>query len=78
MIPDRPGPTPLRFLLFVREAGAWKLAHLHATNRVLMWWVAKLRAEGVRVLEEPYRLGDTRAVMIEGPSREALELVEVR
>jgi len=41
-------------------------------------WVAKLRGEGVRLLEEPYRLGDTRAVMIEGPSREALELVEVR
>ncbi len=40
-------------------------------------WIAKLRAEGVRFLEEPYRLGDTRAVMIEGPSRLALELVEV-
>ena len=40
-------------------------------------WVAKLRGEGVRFLEEPYALGDTRAVMIEGPSREALELVEV-
>jgi 4-hydroxyphenylpyruvate dioxygenase-like putative hemolysin len=40
-------------------------------------WVAKLRGEGVRFLEEPYSLGDTRAVMIEGPSREALELVEV-
>jgi catechol 2,3-dioxygenase-like lactoylglutathione lyase family enzyme len=40
-------------------------------------WVAKLRGEGVTVLEEPYRLGETRAVMIEGPSREALELVEV-
>jgi catechol 2,3-dioxygenase-like lactoylglutathione lyase family enzyme len=40
-------------------------------------WVAKLRGEGVRFLEEPYPLGDTRAVMIEGPSREALELVEV-
>ncbi len=40
-------------------------------------WVAKLRGEGVRFLEEPYRLGDTRAVMIEGPSREALELVEI-
>jgi len=40
-------------------------------------WVAKLRAEGVRFLEAPYPLGDTRAVMIEGPSREALELVEV-
>jgi catechol 2,3-dioxygenase-like lactoylglutathione lyase family enzyme len=41
-------------------------------------WVAKLRREGVRFLEEPYALGDTRAVMIEGPSREALELVEVK
>ena len=39
-------------------------------------WIAKLRGEGVRFLEDPYRLGDTRAVMIEGPSREALELVE--
>ena len=41
-------------------------------------WVAKLRGEGVTFLEAPYRLGDTRAVMIEGPSREAVELVEVR
>jgi 4-hydroxyphenylpyruvate dioxygenase-like putative hemolysin len=40
-------------------------------------WVDKLRGEGVEFLEEPYQLGDTRAVMIEGPSREALELVEV-
>ena len=39
-------------------------------------WVAKLRAEGVTFLAEPYRLGETRAVMIEGPSREALELVQ--
>jgi catechol 2,3-dioxygenase-like lactoylglutathione lyase family enzyme len=41
-------------------------------------WVAKLKAEGVKFLETPYKLGDTRAVMIEGPSREALELVEVK
>ena len=40
-------------------------------------WVAKLRGEGVTFLEEAYPLDDTRAVMIEGPSREALELVEV-
>ena len=38
-------------------------------------WVAKLRARR-RDLREPYRLGETRALMIEGPSREALELVE--
>jgi hypothetical protein len=31
----------------------------------------------VTVLEAPYRLGDTRAVLIEGPSREAIELVEI-
>jgi catechol 2,3-dioxygenase-like lactoylglutathione lyase family enzyme len=39
-------------------------------------WIAKLTGEGVRFLSDPYRLGDTRAVMIEGPSREAIELVE--
>ncbi len=39
-------------------------------------WVARLRGEGVTFLEQPYPLGDTRAAMIEGPSREAIELVE--
>jgi catechol 2,3-dioxygenase-like lactoylglutathione lyase family enzyme len=41
-------------------------------------WAAKLRAENVRILEPPYRLGNTRAMLIEGPSREAIELVEAR
>jgi catechol 2,3-dioxygenase-like lactoylglutathione lyase family enzyme len=41
-------------------------------------WVAKLDGEGVTFLENPYPLGETRAVMIEGPSREALELVEMK
>ena len=41
-------------------------------------WIAKLRGEGVKFLEQPYKFGDTRAVMIEGPSHEALELVEVK
>jgi catechol 2,3-dioxygenase-like lactoylglutathione lyase family enzyme len=41
-------------------------------------WVAKLEGEGVKFLERPYRLGDTRAAMVEGPSREAIELVEVK
>jgi catechol 2,3-dioxygenase-like lactoylglutathione lyase family enzyme len=41
-------------------------------------WVAKLRGEGITFLEQPYGLGDTRAAMIEGPSREAIELVEVK
>lgn len=41
-------------------------------------WVAKLRSEGVTLLGGPARLGDTRAVLVEGPSREAIELVEVK
>lgn len=41
-------------------------------------WAKKLQAEGVTFLEQPHKLGDTRAFMIEGPSKEALELVEVK
>jgi catechol 2,3-dioxygenase-like lactoylglutathione lyase family enzyme len=41
-------------------------------------WITKLRGEGVKFLEQPYKFGDTRAVMIEGPSREALELIEIK
>ncbi len=57
-------------------------------------WVDKLGKEGVRFLPQqqqmsdgrirveglgrPYKLGDTRAIMIEGPSKEAIELVEVK
>ena len=51
--------------------------HIALSVTDLDGWVAKLRGEGVRFLEQPYALGGTRAVMIEGPSREALELVEV-
>ena len=40
-------------------------------------WVVKLRNEGISVLDGPYQLGNTRAVMITGPSQEAIELVEV-
>jgi len=41
-------------------------------------WIAKLRGENVTFLEQPYTLGESRAVMIEGPSHEAIELIEVR
>jgi len=41
-------------------------------------WIAKLRVENVRILEPLYKVGDTRAIMIEGPSHEAIELVEVK
>lgn len=40
-------------------------------------WTAKLRSEGVTFLEAPHAYGETRAFMIEGPSREAIELVEI-
>jgi hypothetical protein len=52
--------------------------HIALSVAALDAWVAKLRSENVRFLTETYALGDTRAVMIEGPSREALELVEVK
>jgi catechol 2,3-dioxygenase-like lactoylglutathione lyase family enzyme len=52
--------------------------HIALSVTALDAWIAKLKSEGVVFLEEIYALGDTRAVMIEGPSREALELVEVR
>ena len=41
-------------------------------------WLAKLTAERVTILERPYLVGGLRAFMIEGPSREAIELVEVK
>ena len=50
--------------------------HLALSVTDLDAWIAKLRRENVNFLEQPYTFGDTRAVLIEGPSREALELVE--
>ena len=41
-------------------------------------WTNKLRGEGVKFLRTTYKLDDTRAIMIEGPSKEAIELVEVK
>jgi hypothetical protein len=38
-------------------------------------WIAKLKAENVTFLQQPYGFGDLRAVMIEGPSREAIEII---
>jgi catechol 2,3-dioxygenase-like lactoylglutathione lyase family enzyme len=40
-------------------------------------WLVKLRGEGVMILQPPYPLGEARAIMIEGPSREAIELIEI-
>ncbi len=52
--------------------------HVALSVASLDGWLAKLRREGVRILEEPYKVGEARAFMIEGPSREALELIEIR
>jgi catechol 2,3-dioxygenase-like lactoylglutathione lyase family enzyme len=51
--------------------------HIALSVSDLGLWIRKLSGEGVKFLEQPYQLGDTRAVMIEGPSKEALELVEM-
>lgn len=40
-------------------------------------WIARLRADSVVFLGEPYMVGEYRAIMIEGPSREAIELIEI-
>jgi catechol 2,3-dioxygenase-like lactoylglutathione lyase family enzyme/predicted enzyme related to lactoylglutathione lyase len=67
-----PGDTPLA------SSRGQLYDHIALSVSDLDAWVAKLRGEGVTILEAPYKLGDTRAAMIEGPSREAIELVEVR
>jgi catechol 2,3-dioxygenase-like lactoylglutathione lyase family enzyme len=41
-------------------------------------WTTKLKAENVTFLEQPYTVGGLRAVMIEGPSKEAIEIIEVK
>jgi Glyoxalase/Bleomycin resistance protein/Dioxygenase superfamily len=40
--------------------------------------VERLRSEGVKILEEIHPWEDTRAAMIEGPDRVAIEIVEVK
>jgi len=68
----RQSPTPL---VSTRGHSA---DHVGLSVKNLDAWLAKLRRENVTVLMEPYKLGDTRAAMIEGPSKAALELVEVK
>ena len=68
----RPGDTPLASTL------GQQADHIALSVGNLDAWLAKLRSEGVKILKEPYKFADTRAFMIEGPSKEALELVEVK
>lgn len=68
----RQSPTPL-----VSTRGH-TADHVGLSVKNLDAWLAKLRRENVTILMEPYKLGETRAAMIEGPSKAALELVEVK
>ena len=52
------------------------VAHLRPAN--LDGTVARLKREGVKFLEEIHPWGNSRAAMIEGPDRIAIELVEVK
>ena len=52
--------------------------HIGLSVQNLDAWITKLRQEHVKFLTKPYQLGGMRAVIIEGPSREALELVEAK
>jgi hypothetical protein len=66
----KPGAQPL-----VSTLGQ-AVDHLAFAVTDLDAWVAKFRREDVKVLREPYPFGSGRAVLIEGPSREAIEVLE--
>ena len=51
--------------------------HVGLQVRDLDAWVSRLQRGGVKVLRRPYGFGKGRAVLVEGPSREAIELLEV-
>jgi len=52
--------------------------HIALSVNDLDAWIGKLRSDNVKFLEQPYKFGNGRAVMIEGPSLEAIELVETK
>jgi catechol 2,3-dioxygenase-like lactoylglutathione lyase family enzyme len=52
--------------------------HIALSVTDLDLWLAKLRREGVAIAEQPRTVGDTRTLMVEGPSREVIELVELK
>jgi 4-hydroxyphenylpyruvate dioxygenase-like putative hemolysin len=68
----RPGNQPLASAL------GQAVDHLAFAVTDLDAWVAKLQRENVKVLRPVDAFGASRAVLIEGPSREAIELVEQR
>ena len=50
--------------------------HIAVSVSSLDPWIAKLKAEDVTFLQQPYMFGNMRAIMIEGPSRESIEIIE--
>jgi hypothetical protein len=40
--------------------------------------MARLKREGVKVMEDTHKWGDTRAAMVEGPDSVSIEIVEVK
>jgi catechol 2,3-dioxygenase-like lactoylglutathione lyase family enzyme len=66
----KPGAQPL-----VSTQGQ-AVDHLAFAVTDLDAWVAKFRRENVRILRPSYTFGSSRAVLIEGPSREAIEVLE--
>ena len=66
----RPGSQPLASTL------GQAVDHLAFAVTDLDAWIARLQRGNVRILRPVYAFGSARAVLIEGPSREAIELVE--
>lgn len=52
--------------------------HMAVSVANLDAWFAKLKSENVTILEQPYKIGETRAFMINGPSNEAIEVIEIK
>ena len=67
----------------VRRPASWRARrviwpdHIALSVTDLDLWLTKLRREGVAIVQQP-RIGDTRTLMVEGPSREVIELVEIK
>jgi hypothetical protein len=49
--------------------------HIAVSVPALDPWIAKLEAEKVAFLQRPYKFGEMRAIVIEGPSRESIEII---
>jgi hypothetical protein len=52
-----------------------RVDHIAVSVPTLDPWIAKLKAENVTFLQQPYKFGEMRAIMIEGPSRESIEII---